>query len=223
MAAGVTKNRTLAECIVDWQALIVAATANPSEHSDENSACGKCRITHDLYGGVSVVLVQKSGTEDVLAVVLRDDDRSGYSLITGHAHGDFLCCPDTLMGQTVVKLATGELATFVSEGEGFIWVNIAMSPGGEKLAVYGCYWAWPYGVMVYDFRNPMTLPLPELAWVDAPSGEDYAHFEGWADSDTLIFRTKNGTEFRSPVLTQAKSQPDQAETEDPIARTESRK
>ncbi|MHC4478215.1 MAG: hypothetical protein ACYTEL_21465 [Planctomycetota bacterium] len=49
------------------------------------------------------------------------------------------------------------------------------------LAVDGCYWACPYDLVFYDFRNPDILPLDEIKRI--ASLDDC---ERWKDNDTFV-------------------------------------
>ncbi|MCA8914572.1 MAG: hypothetical protein KDB90_04100 [Planctomycetes bacterium] len=49
------------------------------------------------------------------------------------------------------------------------------------LAVEGCFWAAPYDLVFYDFREPDSLPYRELKRV-----EDSMEVKGWADNDTFV-------------------------------------
>jgi hypothetical protein len=52
------------------------------------------------------------------------------------------------------------------------------------LAVDGCYWACPFDVVLYDFRNPEDLPLRELSRVS----NVVDRFEGWTDNETFVLK-----------------------------------
>jgi hypothetical protein len=48
------------------------------------------------------------------------------------------------------------------------------------LAVDGCYWACPYDLVFYDFREPDILPFPEMQRFDNLSDSN-----GWLDNETF--------------------------------------
>ena len=185
--------KTLAECVVAWQALVAASPAIPEEHDEADSPCSRYRLTRDQHGGISVLVVRRVGSADIAAVVLRDDDRNGYGFAVGHPRGDYFLCPDTLAGQAVVDLATGSLRAFDPGPDGFIWTDVFPSSDSTRLAVFGCYWACPYEVVAYDFRDPLNLPLTALMRHDlfAPAG--YAVRAEWATPDSFALRYPDGS------------------------------
>ncbi len=89
-------------------------------------------------------------------------------------------------GQTVIDLSSGQVAGFSSPDDPFIWTEFHPSPDKTRLAVIGCYWACPFQITVYDFREPMNLPLPTIAEFMLPGNN--AKFKEWisADSFTLL-------------------------------------
>lgn len=90
---------------------------------------------------------------------------------------DDLLRPEDLQGQTVVGLAEGRVEGFTSEDDPFIWTQFHPSPDALLVAIVGCYWACPYEVVVYDFRRPMSLPLPVVARFALPDSD--SEFNSW--------------------------------------------
>ncbi len=89
-----------------------------------------------------------------------------------HGNGcEYLLCGEDYQGYTVINLTTGHTASYFPEqghqGFGFCWADVHPSPDGDILAVDGCYWAAPYEVVFYDFRNPDELPLAEIERIDS--------------------------------------------------------
>jgi hypothetical protein len=118
------------------------------------------------------------GSHEV-ADVMRNYSRFPYAWAEGHPNGhDYLLCGEDYQGQTVVELDTGrQVSTYpeaATKGFGFCWSSIHPSPDKKFLAVDGCFWACPYEVVIYDFRDPMNLPLPELErWDEAESFDEW--------------------------------------------------
>lgn len=110
-----------------------------------------------------------------------------------HPNGhDYLLACEDYQGYSVVELDTGrredllpnaELkgVALMGNGFGFCWVRISPSPDKKVLAVDGCYWACPYEVVLFDFREPMKLPLPELERWD-----DVEEFDAWKTEGKLL-------------------------------------
>ena len=79
-----------------------------------------------------------------------------------------------------------------SPGEnGFIWTDFYLSPNGSKLAIIGCFWACPYEIRVYDFENPLALPLPEIETFPLMGNDD--EFIEWIDDMSFAVRGKEET------------------------------
>lgn len=104
---------------------------------------------------------------------------------------DYLLFPEDLEGQSVVDLSSGEIAGHSPVGGGVIWTEFHPSPDRSFLAVVGCYWAGPWQVTVYDFRNPLDLPLREVAQFDLP--EANAAFGEWTSSCGFTVVGPDGT------------------------------
>jgi len=60
------------------------------------------------------------------------------------------------------------------------------SPGRDKIAIVGCYWANPYFVVIYDFQNPTQLPLKRIIEI-LLSGND---FEKWISAIVFVSEIK---------------------------------
>jgi hypothetical protein len=73
-----------------------------------------------------------------------------------------ICAEDIFGGQTVIDLTNREMVSYSPNEDGFIWTDFYLSPDGNTLATIGCYWACPYVIKLFDFRDPMTLPLDEI-------------------------------------------------------------
>lgn len=48
--------------------------------------------------------------------------------------------------------------SFAGHRETFIWTDAFYCRKNNILAVYGCYWACPYSIFLYDFSVPEKLP-----------------------------------------------------------------
>lgn len=160
------------------------------EHQEVTSPCGKYLLVTDVFGtaadpkfpSIVVAIVRKVGTGEVLATIRRNDDRLFYSWVTRDSH-DYLLFPEDLEGQSVVDLTDRRIEGFASEGGDFIWTEFHPSHDKTKLAIVGCYWACPYQVTVYDFRDPMKLPLPIVGQFDLPGNN--AKFGEWESDESF--------------------------------------
>lgn len=48
----------------------------------------------------------------------------------------------------------------------------------------GCYWACPITIKVFDFTNPLALPLEEIKEIRLISNDEI--ITGWADNETVL-------------------------------------
>lgn len=62
--------------------------------------------------------------------------------------------------------------------DGFIWTEFFISPQKDVLATCGCFWAHPYQIKIYDFRQPLNLPFKEIY---STNDEDDMDFIEWVD------------------------------------------
>lgn len=109
-----------------------------------------------------------------------------FAWVEEHHNGHtYLICGEDSEGQTVIELDTTKRVDFVpssaKDGNGFIWTSINPSPDGLILAVEGCYFACPYEVRMYDFKNPLSHPLPPIGY-----GYDLETFVRWQDANTAV-------------------------------------
>lgn len=94
-----------------------------------------------------------------------------------------ICAEDIFGGQTVVDLTNAKIAGYSPNEDGFIWTDFHLSPDGKTLATIGCYWAWPYVIKLYDFSDPMNLPLKEIKEIKLLDNDEI--IIGWLDNETL--------------------------------------
>jgi hypothetical protein len=177
---------------------LATAEVYPDEHLTEVSPCGRYELEVDVYAtadargkpSMAVAVVTSTVTGETIATLKRNDDRCFYAWVHRDGH-DYLVFPEDLEGQSVVDLAERRVQGFSSQDDPFIWAEIHPSRDGTKLAVIGCYWACPYQVTVYDFTNPMALPLPKIAQFDLPPGD--ALFGEWVSADSFSLIDNDGS------------------------------
>jgi hypothetical protein len=96
-----------------------------------------------------------------------------------------VCAEDMCGGQTVIDLTNRQMASYSLDEDGFIWAEFFLSPDGKTLATIGCVWACPFEIRIYDFSDPMNLPLPEIKTKDLIGAETIV---GWLDNKTIQIR-----------------------------------
>lgn len=103
-----------------------------------------------------------------------------------HPNGkQYLLCGEDYQGYSVVNLTDEIVHVYFPpeghKGHGFCWTDAYPSPDGLALAVEGCYWAYPYDIVFFDFRNPDQLPFQELGRIGS-----LEVCEGWQDNATFV-------------------------------------
>jgi hypothetical protein len=64
-----------------------------------------------------------------------------------------------------------------------MWTDFHLSPDGRTLATIGCYWACPYVIKLFDFAEPLKLPLTEIGEIELLSNNEI--ITQWMDSHTV--------------------------------------
>ena len=94
-----------------------------------------------------------------------------------------LCAEDIFGGQTVIDMTHKKMNSYSPNEDGFIWTDFHVSPDGKTLATIGCYWACPYVIKVFDFSEPLNLPLREIQQIELLDNDEV--ITGWLDNETL--------------------------------------
>ena len=170
------------------------ALINISSRLSEVSPSGNYSFVADFYGvdpshgnwTIAVVTVHDQRNGEVVAKIKRNDD-SFYHCWIDHDTTEYLVCSEDLEGQTVIDLTQRKLASYSSEDDAFIWVRFHPSPSKRLLAVSGCYWACPWDIAVYDFSEPMNLPLKRIN-AEPIAGE----FVEWLGDGAFGIKAENG-------------------------------
>jgi len=106
-----------------------------------------------------------------------------------------VCAEDIFGGQTVVDLTNVKMAGYSPGEDGFIWTDFHLSPNGKILATIGCYWACDSEIKLFDFSDPMTLPLKEIKRIELLGNDEI--ILRWLDDETL--KMKGVKREREPV------------------------
>ena len=126
-----------------------------AEHEQPDTRWNYSRgVVADAVTGRTIADIPRNYGHFWHAWVLKDDGR------------EYLLCGEDYQGYNVIDLAAGvnrvEFGEPGYKGWGFCWASVQPSPDGNVLVVEGCCWACPYELVFFDFRDPTTLPLPEL-------------------------------------------------------------
>ena len=112
-----------------------------------------------------------------------NDSQFFHAWLTKNNTDYLICAEDIFGGQTIVDLTNHKIVGYSPNEDGFIWVNFHLSPDRKILATIGCYWACEYVIKLFDFNDPMNLPLREIKEI-ALLGNDEIIL-GWIDNETL--------------------------------------
>ncbi len=112
-----------------------------------------------------------------------NESRFFYGWMTANQVDYLICAEDIFGGQTVVDLTNRKMTSYSPNEDGFIWTDFHLSPDGKTLATIGCYWACPYVIKLFDFTNPMNLPLKEIREIELLDNDEI--ILGWTDDETL--------------------------------------
>lgn len=102
-------------------------------------------------------------------------------------------------GYSIIDLKAGEMLDYVPEsayeGDGFCWAAIDYQEGSNIITVKGCYWAYPYEIVFYDFSKPMELPYKELLRIS-----DYEEVIGWTGKRQFEYISSKDKKVKRIVL-----------------------
>jgi hypothetical protein len=164
------------------------------------SPCGKFKVntinvwSKDPSWNLTRVQIddQKNGKQ--LFNFFVNDDRFFHEWLNKENVDYLVCAEDVFGGQTIIDLTNKKLVGYSPDEDGFIWTDFHLSPNGKKLATVGCYWAWPFVIKVFDFSEPMNLPLKEVEEIELLDNDEI--ILGWIDNNTL--KTKGVKREREP-------------------------
>ncbi len=121
--------------------------------------------------------------DEIIFSFFCNDDQFFYSWLETNGVEYLICAEDLFGGQTVVDLTNKKMSGYSPGEDGFIWTDFHLSPDGKTLATIGCYWACPYVIKLFDFTNPLNLPLTELQEIELLGNDEI--ILGWADNENL--------------------------------------
>jgi hypothetical protein len=112
-----------------------------------------------------------------------NDDQFFYSWLKKGDTEYFICAEDIFGGQTIIDLTNSKMESYSQNEDGFIWTAFHLSPNGRYLATIGCYWACPFVIKIFDFSNPLILPLTEIKEIELLDNDET--ILGWTDNETI--------------------------------------
>jgi hypothetical protein len=112
-----------------------------------------------------------------------NDDQFFYSWLNQGDTEYFICAEDIFGGQTIIDLTRKKMESYSPNENGFIWTDFHLSPDGKHLATIGCHWACPFVIKLFDFTNPLSLPLTEIREIELLDNDEI--ILGWKDNETI--------------------------------------
>jgi hypothetical protein len=112
-----------------------------------------------------------------------NDSHFFYGWVTANKVEYLICAEDIFGGQTVVDLTNRKMNGYSPNEDGFIWTDFHLSPDNKTLATIGCYWACRYSIKLFDFSEPLNLPLKEINEIALLRNNEI--ITCWLDNDTI--------------------------------------
>ena len=122
-------------------------------------------------------------SNELLFDFLVNESRFFFGWLAANETEYLICAEDIFGGQTVVDLTNRKMSSYSPNEDGFIWTSFHLSPDSKLLATIGCYWGSQYFIKVFDFSNPMELPLPEITEIELLDNDEI--IQGWLNNTTL--------------------------------------
>jgi hypothetical protein len=135
---------------------------------------------------VTKVEIFENKLSEIVFSFFCNDDQFFYSWLEQADTEYFICAEDIFGGQTIIDLTSKKMESYSPKEDGFIWTDFYLSPDGKYLATIGCYWACPFIIKLFDFTNPLSLPLTELREIALLDNDEI--ILGWTNNETI--RTK---------------------------------
>jgi hypothetical protein len=129
------------------------------------------------------VEVYNQGSSEKILEFFVNESSFFYSWLLKDNKEYLICAEDIFGGQTVIDLDNAKLEGYSPNEEGFIWTSFHLSPDGKTLATIGCYWACPYIIKLFDFSDPMALPLKEIKEIELLDNDEI--ILAWIDNQTF--------------------------------------
>jgi hypothetical protein len=130
----------------------------------------------------------------IIDIIYRNYDPFLFSWVEVNGT-EYLLCGLDYQGYSIVNLSNNESKHYVPEeaykGQGFCWAEIIYFQQKKLIVVDGCYWAYPYELVFYDFSNPMNVPFKDVFRVEVDS---IINWDSWKDSCRIKYIDKENNE-----------------------------
>ncbi|MCL2678482.1 MAG: hypothetical protein FWE85_05460 [Clostridiales bacterium] len=143
-------------------------------------------------------IINSSG--DILYSYSSVDSSAGFCKVFAHSNGkEYAVFSRELYGYSVLDLSSMQDFHYIPaesfapfgemHGETFIWCDVHYNRQNNLLAVEGCFWAYPYSVLLVDFTNPMQdAPQIDVNGFINKDPDDYVgiDFAAWDNTDLVL-------------------------------------
>jgi hypothetical protein len=143
----------------------------------------KYRVDTFINGCYTFVKIYNEILNERIFEFIVNEDTLRHSWAITNEIEYLICAEDIYGGQTIIDLTNKKIEGYSPQVEGFIWTDFFLSPDGTKLATIGCFWACPFVVKIYDFTDPLKLPLRELQEIELLDNDEV--IVEWIDNSTL--------------------------------------
>lgn len=147
-------------------------------------------------------IVRRVSDRHIIADVKRNYVSFWHAWVPHQNGNEYLLCGEDYQGYNIIELTSGRNQLHFPEeafdGQGFCWAGADVSPDGLTLAVIGCYWANQDELVFFDFTDPASIPLKELARI-----RDFDGPEGWKTNDSFAY-TQSEESGREPATWERK-------------------
>lgn len=148
--------------------------------------------------GAETTIFDAAGT--IVFQYRTDDDDADFIALIQHSNGhEYFLFRTGLYGYGVYDLAAKQEFCYIPDApETFIWTDVHYNPTVNMLAVEGCFWACPMGVILLDFTDPMK----ESEWVDVTLALDRTYvkqdnFSRWHNSSLMLKEDEAGIDAKA--------------------------
>lgn len=145
-------------------------------------SCNYHQAKDDVNWDITKVKIFDNKSNDKSFEFFSSDGRFFHSWLQTSNKEYLICAEDLFGGQTVIDLTSKQMSSYSPDEDGFIWTDFHLSPDGRTLATVGCFWACPYVIKIYDFVNPLKLPLKEIREIELIGTETIV---GWLDNNSI--------------------------------------
>lgn len=148
------------------------------------------QIQHRVFGSENTIF--RNNTEIYSFKTINDDSRSKvFTHRNGH---EYIFFKKNLYGYSILDLSAMRdfdyfpVASF-PVGETFIWCEPFYNPINNMIAVDGCFWAGPYGVILVDFNDPLSSSqqIEVSGYMEQIYHDNYdCTFHAWNGTDLIL-------------------------------------